>query len=1260
MPLAKQNYIHLKSGRFAETTPDDLEVAFERYTADAPKQGWVLHFHGGLVNRTAGLSTAEKLLPVYQSAGAYPYFFIWEAGAWETIRNNLGEIVSEPFFRKLVAKLTASLIPRLIGHFSTHESVGSPTAEEQVERWFVDGSPGAPFDEIDSYRTKVAMTEVSEFATGDFNVKAESVADEEQLRQEIQGMIEGDVEFEAAYRLLQAKQPQPQLETEAVIVRGDGVPLGAELSPAAQQELFGVAQAPGDAEELISLGWAVRVARVAAKISWRVLKRYRSGRDHGLTTTVIEESLRELYVDAIGSTLFWNNMKRDTKDAYGGDAAVHGGTAFLKNLYSQISRNPSQPPRITLVGHSAGAIHVSHFLLSAHEMLPESVRFDVVLLAPAVDSQLFASVIQTDRIANLRVFGMSDHLESNDALLAPFHTALKYVYPRSLLYFVSGLLEEEVDQPLVGLQRYHSSADYVDADFDDLRAVRQILAPYPDRVVWSKSDTGPGRRSECQHHGDFDFEDGATLKSIAHIIANGFASVPGGVEISRQALEESLESFSSEEIASVSASVRQSCSLTEWPQAADELSGLLETLDQLPGGYLEGLLSADQVRPDAQLLRRHLAKEVPKADIAVREAFSAYRKRRPPFQTYGMESTQLESVRESDLETSSAPIHVPVLVRVRDGRDSLKDVKGLNYVAQMGSIIAAQVDQATLSRLESDPRVLSVEISAQGARLECVRSIPFVGAIDIVSQTRLQENGDGALVAIVDAGIDVLHAAFREPDERDGSGQVTRRGRTRLLAVWDQRDNTGPPPPGLEGMGGTLHTAAEINDYIKAQVVGKQLGRDKFDPNRPGTGHGTHVTSIAAGTDLTPHHDFPGGVAPEAHIVVVITRAGEHALGSADSIGYSLSHTAALNFVEQVSAGKFADDALFQNIYGVSRSQFQPLPVVVNLSQGMNSGGHDGCTLVERMFEDFCNSGGAAGRVVVKSAGNDRSNSGHAFITLGSNSLEYLEWESRSPTVNGYQRVRDVIELWFDSLIELSFRLVNPSGESSPYTTANQVHTGNFLNGNSYLISYDRFFKDNGRVSRLRLDIGMGNASAIEAGPRPQPHGRQAWRLEVSAGALAKSAEIDAWIDRTDALPARFIGTHVSEDRTLSVPGTSPSVIAVGAIQSQLPLRVGAFSAYGKTRDGREKPEICAPGVAIVAAEGGTEHGLRPSDGTSMAAPHATGAIALVLSACQKDANLSVPNASQIIGALRSAQWDRGIGYGPLNAKSLLEKFTVH
>jgi hypothetical protein len=250
------------------------------------------------------------------------------------------------------------------------------------------------------------------------------------------------------------------------------------------------------------------------------------------------------------------------------------------------------------------------------------------------------------------------------------------------------------------------------------------------------------------------------------------------------------------------------------------------------------------------------------------------------------------------LSVESAPVVAgtrPLVIRLGDPAWEPKDVADLVIQARLGKIVTARGSEASVRELLADSMVISVEESRPAGSIECEKSMPFIRIAAEYADTagKYQERGDSALIAIIDDGIDVLHKAFLDAD-----------GNSRIVGIWDQTATGGAPPEGFSY--GTFHDAAAIARYLQAGTVPPGLGRND-------SGHGTHVASIAGGRAAGK---FAGGVAPEAKLLIVIS-------GGSGPIGYSQSHIEALAFIDTFAA------------------QLK-LPVVVNVSQGMNAGGHDG------------------------------------------------------------------------------------------------------------------------------------------------------------------------------------------------------------------------------------------------------------------------------------------------------------------------------
>jgi hypothetical protein len=88
-----------------------------------------------------------------------------------------------------------------------------------------------------------------------------------------------------------------------------------------------------------------------------------------------------------------------------------------------------------------------------------------------------------------------------------------------------------------------------------------------------------------------------------------------------------------------------------------------------------------------------------------------------------------------------------------------------------------------------------------------------------------------------------------------------------------------------------------------------------------------------------------------------------------------------------------------------------------------------------------------------------------------------------------------------------------------------------------------------------------------------------------------------------------------SEYKSINItdPGNTESVITVGSTHRSEPHTYGVsfFTSRGPTGDGRVKPDLVAPGEKIDSTI--PNNGLDKMDGTSMAAPHVSGAAALLI-----------------------------------------------
>lgn len=463
MSLETLHYLGLHHGVFGSTTRQDLDALLAAAAAAPPTVPLVVHFPGGLAEPERELAAAERLLPVYRAAGAYPVFVFREAGLLGAMRRTLTEILDERVLQRLIERVTQLAVARL-----NPAAAPSPRVQSELH------TPGEPFAEL------AVPAEPAPYGADDRDELARELAADDELRDEARAIVN--------WAQLRAGSANAGYDRRRATLMSRPVLEDALLEASAARTAGGE-----------GLGWLALRAMDALD---GVLTRFAAGRDHGLYPTVVEELLRALYRDQAGA-LEWANRKKDGADAFGGDPDRHAGTALLEGLRMLHADAPTR--RIVLVGHSAGAIDVCHLLRSA-AALPGSATFEVVLLAPACDFALLDGALD-ERVDGVRIFMLGDALERADRLLGTR-------YPRSLLYFASGVLEDEPDAPIAGMERFHRVPEG--------EAVRALLATPPNAAIVAPTDADApdGLRCEATRHLDLE-TDPATLHSVAHAITHG-------------------------------------------------------------------------------------------------------------------------------------------------------------------------------------------------------------------------------------------------------------------------------------------------------------------------------------------------------------------------------------------------------------------------------------------------------------------------------------------------------------------------------------------------------------------------------------------------------------------------------------------------------------------------------------------------------------------------------------------------------------------
>ncbi|MDX6767974.1 MAG: S8 family serine peptidase, partial [Elusimicrobiota bacterium] len=552
---------------------------------------------------------------------------------------------------------------------------------------------------------------------------------------------------------------------------------------------------------------------------------------------------------------------------------------------------------------------------------------------------------------------------------------------------------------------------------------------------------------------------------------------------------------------------------------------------------------------------------------------------------------------------------------------------GLRVGALSGGALAAHAPDAVLDALAADARVLEVAAAARlrplldVSRSSTVVSSRYAGTLRNGLSDLAALDGTGVVVGVVDTGIDWQHRDFSV----DGSPDTTR-----ILAIWDQTISS--------HAGGAFPSGFTYGaEYTKASIDAKLAGGANTINTSDVNGHGTHVASIAAGDGTATDGDIPSGTfkgfAPAADLVIVKT--------------------------------SFLDADIVDGInYVVAKAQAAGKRAVINLSLGGQAGPHDGTSTFETGVSAV-----AASTPVFVSVGNDGATAPHARATFaGLGTSNFTASVTAPPPTTGE------LEFW------------HPSGDAYTATVT--------LFGESGTVSATSGNTASGAIAGHTIQVFNATNTGHPSGDK------QIYVSVTRSGGLTVS-QITVALTRTAAGGGGRVDgfvdpggqgldwmTFVDSTLTMASPATADDVFSIGALSSKTTWlatdgfnysygtqsAVGTashFSSRGPTRDGRQAPELVAPGD-VVAGALSTGAGVFAANcdpgngclvleddrhtilrGTSMSAPAAAGVAALRL---QAQPGLTVAGLRAVLRALALTDSATGTvpndstGYGKLAA----------
>lgn len=542
------------------------------------------------------------------------------------------------------------------------------------------------------------------------------------------------------------------------------------------------------------------------------------------------------------------------------------------------------------------------------------------------------------------------------------------------------------------------------------------------------------------------------------------------------------------------------------------------------------------------------------------------------------------------------------------------------------TVVTARVTPEWLTTLSNDTRIVRLTASKRlRPFLQKARQVTGVDRVHAGDNLDTPFTGKGIIIGVIDQSFEFKHMGFLDEN-----------GKSRIKMLWDRSKDI------------------EKDIQSKAAPVYNVDALSKtHETYDPGSGHGTHVTNIAAGSK---HADNPFyGVAPKADIVVIPS---------------SFENT---EIIEDIRAVK-------------AYASREHKPWVVNLSLGSVIGPHDGSTdydqAIDRMAQD-------KGGIVVGAMGNEGDQYFHAFSSFqpGETKQVFIHYE-KDQDGNATEDDLTHIDFWGISEVNAEQFTVTPIlAVKSSNTEQLKVKKFGADFWKKYLDEGEVWSEISPKNNRENHFVGVKmNKLLKDLGSR---YTKIILGVEITAKSTnTADATLHGWIYSEEPNYARFVLAKTDSKFESIKPdnlyivgegGASiPSAIAVGSFTTTVTdqhEKEGAHSTFSSNgpwlNPNYPKPAVLAPGASIMSALNKYAPGFDKNnaaysnrfnnkvyhygymEGTSMATPFVAGSIALWLEA---NPQLSYTDVLDILketstkhADMEGEAWTPTYGYGLIN-----------